>query len=118
MHASYDDILSRINTPPICFEEHAVPRYCAFEPVRCRPGIHIGEIVHRSLGPPSQGEQKRSEGRAEAENDERGCHCEPIVGLQSEHKNASHHEHNRTNPCYPRQDRTPLPRLQVHAFEQ
>jgi hypothetical protein len=44
MHASYDDILSRISTPPVWFDEHAVPRYCAFEPARSA-SIHIGEIA-------------------------------------------------------------------------
>lgn len=44
MHASYDDIISRISTEPIWFDEHAVPRYCAFEPKRSA-NIHIGEIA-------------------------------------------------------------------------
>jgi hypothetical protein len=44
MHASYDDIISRISTAPIWFDEHAVPRYCAFEPGRSA-SIHIGEIA-------------------------------------------------------------------------
>ena len=44
MHASYDDITSRIGTAPIWFDEHAVPRYCAFEPKRSA-SIHIGEIA-------------------------------------------------------------------------
>jgi hypothetical protein len=44
MHASYDDIISRISTPPIWFDEHAVPRYCVFEPERS-VSIHIGEIA-------------------------------------------------------------------------
>ncbi|WP_456618937.1 MULTISPECIES: hypothetical protein [unclassified Bradyrhizobium] len=44
MHTSYDDIISRISTPPIWFDEHAVPRYCAFEPARSA-NIHIGEIA-------------------------------------------------------------------------
>jgi hypothetical protein len=44
MHASYDDITSRISTPPIWFDEYAVPRYCAFEPARSA-SIHIGEIA-------------------------------------------------------------------------
>jgi hypothetical protein len=44
MHASYDDIISRIGTPPTWFDEHAVPRYCAFGPERSA-SIHIGEIA-------------------------------------------------------------------------
>jgi len=44
MHASYDDIISRIGTAPIWFDEHAVPRYCAFEPGRSA-SIYIGEIA-------------------------------------------------------------------------
>jgi hypothetical protein len=44
MHPSYDDIMSRISTPPIWFDEHAVPRYCAFEPRRSA-SIHNGEIA-------------------------------------------------------------------------
>src|SRR5215831_15129111 len=44
MHASYDDITSRIGIAPIWFDEHAVPRYCAFEPARSA-SIHIGEIA-------------------------------------------------------------------------
>jgi hypothetical protein len=44
MHASYDDVISRISTAPIWFDEHAVPRYCAFEPRRSA-SIYIGEIA-------------------------------------------------------------------------
>ncbi|WP_316185410.1 MULTISPECIES: hypothetical protein [unclassified Bradyrhizobium] len=44
MHASYDDITSRIAIAPIWFDEHAVPRYCAFEPRRSA-SIYIGEIA-------------------------------------------------------------------------
>jgi hypothetical protein len=44
MHASYDDIVSRISVPPIWFDEHAVPRYCTFEPARSA-SIYIGEIA-------------------------------------------------------------------------
>jgi hypothetical protein len=44
MHASYEDIVSRISTPPIWYDEHAVPRYCTFEPHRSA-SIHIGEIA-------------------------------------------------------------------------
>jgi hypothetical protein len=44
MHAQYDDINSRIGTPPIWFDEHAVPRYCAFAPHRSA-SIYVGEIA-------------------------------------------------------------------------
>jgi hypothetical protein len=44
MHNDYDDIISRINTPPIWFDEYSVPRYCEFEPQRS-PSIHINEIA-------------------------------------------------------------------------
>jgi hypothetical protein len=44
MHASYDDIISRIGTEPIWYDEHAVPRYCAFEPGRSA-SIHTSEIA-------------------------------------------------------------------------
>ncbi len=44
MHASYHDITSRIPTPPLWFDEHAVPRYCEFTPSRSA-SIHIGEIA-------------------------------------------------------------------------
>ncbi len=44
MHASYDDIMDRISMAPLWFDEHAVPRYCEFEP-KCSAGIHIGEIA-------------------------------------------------------------------------
>jgi hypothetical protein len=32
LHNCYDDILSRIVEEPLWFDEHAVPRYCNFEP--------------------------------------------------------------------------------------
>jgi hypothetical protein len=44
MHATHDDIISRIGTPPVWFDEHAVPRYCAFTPHRSA-SIDIGEIA-------------------------------------------------------------------------
>jgi hypothetical protein len=44
MHASYDDIISRIGMPPIWFDERAVPRYCEFAPHKSA-SIHIGEIA-------------------------------------------------------------------------
>ena len=44
MHAQYDDITSRIDTPPVWFDEFSVPRYCEFAPYRSA-SIHIGEIA-------------------------------------------------------------------------
>ncbi len=44
MHAPYDDIISRIRTPPVWFHEHAVPRYCEFAPQRSA-SIYVGEIA-------------------------------------------------------------------------
>jgi hypothetical protein len=44
MHASYEDITSRIPTEPLWFDEYAVPRYCDFSPARSA-SIHIGEIA-------------------------------------------------------------------------
>jgi hypothetical protein len=44
MHTSYDDILSKISEPPQWFDEHAVPRYCKFEPTCC-VDIHCSEAV-------------------------------------------------------------------------
>src|SRR5258708_13858080 len=44
MDGTYDDIISRIGIPPVWFDEHAVPRYCAFTPHRSA-SIHIGEIA-------------------------------------------------------------------------
>jgi hypothetical protein len=32
MHASYDDIISRISAAPTWFDEYAVPRFCEFSP--------------------------------------------------------------------------------------
>lgn len=32
MHHYYEDILSRIESPPLWFDENAVPRWCAFAP--------------------------------------------------------------------------------------
>lgn len=34
MRPSYDDILSQIATPPLWYDEMAVPRYCTFAPKR------------------------------------------------------------------------------------
>jgi hypothetical protein len=44
MHTSYADILRRISEEPQWFDEHAVPRYCKFEPGRCAD-IHCSEAV-------------------------------------------------------------------------
>jgi hypothetical protein len=44
MHASYDDITSRIGEEPTWFDENAVPRYCAFEPGRSA-SIHVREVA-------------------------------------------------------------------------
>jgi|ERR1700733_3381805 hypothetical protein len=44
MHPSYDDIIARIDTEPLWFDEHAVPRYCAFEPNRSA-NIFTSEIA-------------------------------------------------------------------------
>jgi hypothetical protein len=44
MHPSYHDIISRIGTPPLWYDEHAVPRYCVFEPGRSA-SIYIGELA-------------------------------------------------------------------------
>lgn len=44
MHASYEDILSRISEPPRWFDENAVPRYCRFEPKRAA-NIYAKEVV-------------------------------------------------------------------------
>lgn len=41
MQPFYPDILSRIDVPPIWWDEHAVPRYCEFEP---------GKIVNSMAG--------------------------------------------------------------------
>jgi hypothetical protein len=44
MHARYDDILSRIPEEPQWWDEHAVPRFCLFEPRLCAD-IHCSEAV-------------------------------------------------------------------------
>jgi len=44
MYAHYADIISRIDSDPIWFDEHAVPRYCEFEP-RHSASIHVQEIA-------------------------------------------------------------------------
>lgn len=44
MHESYEDIRSRIADPPQWFDEHAVPRFCAFDPMRVA-NIYADEAV-------------------------------------------------------------------------
>ncbi|PDT81521.1 hypothetical protein CO676_21130 [Sinorhizobium sp. BJ1] len=44
MHAYYGDILSRIDEDPRWFDEHAVPRYCEFEPNQV-VGISVEEVA-------------------------------------------------------------------------
>ena len=44
MFNSYDDITSRIAAEPTWFDEHSVPRYCEFSPLRCA-SIHLGEVA-------------------------------------------------------------------------
>jgi hypothetical protein len=44
VHTSYEDILNKISEPPQWFDEHAVPRYCKFEPRHCAD-IHCSEAV-------------------------------------------------------------------------
>lgn len=40
----YDDITSRVDISPLWFDEHAVPRYCSFEPAKSA-SIHIAEVA-------------------------------------------------------------------------
>jgi hypothetical protein len=44
MKAYYHDILSRIPEDPTWFDEHGVPRYCAFEPGEVA-NIYSGEVA-------------------------------------------------------------------------
>lgn len=44
MNAHYEDILSRIKEEPVWFDEHAVPRFCPFEPGRAAD-IYADEVV-------------------------------------------------------------------------
>lgn len=44
MHESYDDIRGRIAEPPVWFDEHAIPRYCAFHP-RHVASVYAAEVV-------------------------------------------------------------------------
>jgi hypothetical protein len=44
MHVDYTDIRSKITELPVWFDEHAVPRYCPFEPERCA-NIYCDEAV-------------------------------------------------------------------------
>jgi hypothetical protein len=44
MHESYDDIMSPIGSPPIWFDEHAVPRYCVFALDRSA-SVYVDEVA-------------------------------------------------------------------------
>jgi hypothetical protein len=44
MHENYEDIRGKISELPQWFDEHAVPRYCAFEPGRSAD-IYADEVV-------------------------------------------------------------------------
>ena len=44
MNCHYSDILSRIAEPPKWWDEHAVPRYCAFKPDECA-SIYAVEVA-------------------------------------------------------------------------
>lgn len=44
MHAEYTDILERISTEPLWWDEYAVPRYCEFSP-RMMANIYAQEAV-------------------------------------------------------------------------
>ncbi|MEY9533063.1 hypothetical protein [Sinorhizobium fredii] len=44
MKPVYDDILSRIDIPPIWFDENAVPRYCEFAPSEAA-SIYVSEVA-------------------------------------------------------------------------
>lgn len=44
MHTHYGDILSRIIEEPLWFDEHAVPRYCAFDPNQT-VGVSVEEVA-------------------------------------------------------------------------
>lgn len=54
MHHCYDDILSRIPEEPIWFDEHAVPRYCEFDPKRVANAyadeVALVEVTCQSCG--------------------------------------------------------------------
>lgn len=44
MNRYYEDLLSRINEEPVWFDEHAVPRFCPFEPGKAA-NIYAEEVV-------------------------------------------------------------------------
>ena len=44
MHSSYSDIMSRIDTPPLWYDENGVPRYDVFTPHLC-PDIYAQQVV-------------------------------------------------------------------------
>ncbi|HET9948842.1 MAG TPA: hypothetical protein VFQ22_07960 [Longimicrobiales bacterium] len=44
MHCEYLDIRDRIDVPPLWWDEHAVPRYCAFHP-RAVANIYATEVA-------------------------------------------------------------------------
>ena len=44
MKRYYKDILTRIDSPPIWFDENAVPRYCAFDPSESA-SIYVAEVA-------------------------------------------------------------------------
>lgn len=44
VHHCYEDILSRIAEEPVWFDEHAVPRYCAFTPEKVA-NIYADEVA-------------------------------------------------------------------------
>jgi len=44
MYAHYEDILSRIDAPPVWFDERAVPRYCEFGPDKVA-NIYASEVA-------------------------------------------------------------------------
>lgn len=44
MNRNYDDIIYRMDAPPIWWQEGGVPRYCLFDPEHCT-GIYANEAV-------------------------------------------------------------------------
>jgi len=49
MHASYDDIISRIAEKPTWWDENGTPRYGAFAPDAC-PDIYASDVVLLEIG--------------------------------------------------------------------
>lgn len=49
VHANYQDITSRIPSPPNWFDEHAVPRYCGFHPNHSA-SIYVPEVALVEIG--------------------------------------------------------------------